>query len=78
MVDGLNNPEDTIERSTSGQRRSASPGSESTACDEREQVNVGGPEHSAKESSIGEQARRVRTSRRSSGSQMGHSTDEAG
>ncbi len=77
MVDGVNNPEDNIERCETGQRRATSPGSESTACNQRKQVNVGGPECSAKECSIDEQARRVRTSRRCPGSQMGRMTDEA-
>ena len=49
MVDGLNNPEDNIARCDSGQWRTTSPGSESTACSHRKQVNVGGPEHSAKD-----------------------------
>jgi hypothetical protein len=78
MVDGLNNPEDNIACCIIGQRHAAFPGSESTAWDQSKQVNVGGPERSAKESSIDEQVRWVRTSRRCSGSQMGHSTDEAG
>jgi len=78
MVDGLNSPEDNIVRRGIGQRRATSPGSESTACSQRKQVNVGGPERSARECSIVEQARWVRTARWCSGSQMGHSTDEAG
>ena len=50
MVDDLNTSEDNIVRCDSeGQWRAASPGSESTACSHRKQVNVGGPEHSAKD-----------------------------
>ncbi len=78
MVDGLNNPEDNIVRCGIGQRRATSPGSESTACNQRKQVNVGDPECSVRERSIDEQARWVRTSKRCSGSQMGRMTDEAG
>jgi hypothetical protein len=63
MVDGLNSPEDNIACCAIGQWHAAFPGSESTACNQRKQVNVGGPERSAKEGSIGEQARGVRTSR---------------
>ncbi len=65
MVDGVDSPEDNIERYAKGQWCSASPGSESTACIQRQQVNVGGPECSAKEeqyrrtSPVGEEAETV-------------------
>ena len=44
MVEGLNNPEDNIECRGKGQLRSGSPRSERTVCNQRQQVNVGGPE----------------------------------
>jgi hypothetical protein len=77
MVDGVNSPEDNTVHRAKGQWCATSPGSESTACIQSKQVNVGGPERSAMEGSIGKQARRVRMLRRCEGSQMGHSTDEA-
>ncbi len=63
MVDGLNSPEDNIVCCGNGQWYAAFPGSESTAWNQRKQVNVGGPERFAREGSIDEQARRVRTLR---------------
>jgi hypothetical protein len=77
MVDGFCSPEDNMECCVYGQRHATSPGSKSMACIHSEHVNVGGPGGSATDGSIGEQARWVRTSRRRSGSQMGHSTDES-
>jgi hypothetical protein len=47
MVDGLNSPEDNIAWCAIGQWHAAFPGSESTAWNQRKQVNVGGPERSA-------------------------------
>ena len=49
MVDGFCSPEDNRVRCVIGQQRTPSPGSESMACIHSRQVNVGGPESSAKE-----------------------------
>ena len=66
MVDDLEFSEDNIERhAIKGSGVSASPGSESTACIQRQQVNVGGPECSARDvqyrrtSPAGEDAEKV-------------------
>ncbi len=47
------------------------------ACSESRRVNVGDPDRSQRDSSIGEQASKTRTPKSLSGSQMRRSTNEA-
>ena len=56
VAEGIEKPEGTIANVTYGQTYAAPPGSESMACTKSRGVNVGDPQRSSRDGSIGSQA----------------------